>query len=104
MIEILGKLHPALVHLPIGFILLAIFYEWYKKKDSVVIWGVTTLSVLIAMGTGFVLLKTGYYEGLNMFLHMVMGVITAILSAIIFLAKWKDKRFFSSQNSILKLA
>ena len=104
MIEILGKLHPALVHLPIGFILLAIFYEWYKKKDSVVIWGVTTLSVLIAMGTGFILLKTGYYEGLNMFLHLVMGVITAILSALIFLAKWKDKRAFSSQNSILKLA
>ena len=103
MIEILGKLHPAIVHLPIGFILMVFFYEWYKGRGSVALWFITLLSSLIAMGTGFILLKTGYYEGLNMFLHMVMGVITTIIVALLFFAKWKDINFFNSQNTFLKV-
>ena len=102
MIEILGKLHPAIVHLPIGFILMTFFYEWYKGRNSISLWFITLLSSILAMGSGFVLLKTGHFEGLNMFLHMVMGVITTIITALLFVVKWKDINLFSSQNFLLK--
>ncbi len=104
MIEILGKLHPALVHLPIGFILITLFYEWYKGKPSVALWGISTLSAILAMATGFILLKTGYFEGLNMFLHMIMGVITTIITFLLFLAKMRDGSLFRGQNTFLKIA
>jgi len=100
--EIIGHLHPALVHLPIGIIIMAIIYEWWTGTDSILMWGMAFFTSLLAMGTGLVLLFSGYFEGLNMFLHMVMGYLTVALTGLMFIGKKKDIRLFGAQNVILK--
>jgi len=102
MIEIIGLSHPALVHLPIGIILITIFYEWYKKSDSITLWFMATLSAIMTMIAGLILLKSGRYEGLEMFLHLIMGVLTTIVTALIFLSKWQHYWLFNAQNTLLK--
>ena len=34
IITIIGKLHPLLVHLPIGILLLAIIFQWASIKEK----------------------------------------------------------------------
>lgn len=102
MIETLGLLHPAMVHLPIGIILITLLYEWSKGKDSVFLWGCSAFSALLAMGSGIILLRTGLYEGLNMFLHLVTGILTTIVCFLIYYSKSKGSKLFNAQNSLLK--
>jgi len=106
----IGHLHPMLVHLPIGFIILAILSDFYSKRKSgstshpmsTFFWILSAIASLLAMGTGIVLLKSGYYEGANMFIHLLCGYGIAIVTSLIAFAKWKDKQWISKRGWIPK--
>lgn len=92
-----GKLHPVLVHLPIGFIILAVLleaYAWFKKtgENSAVIvlsWFVATLSALAAAVAGWMLASGGHYFPEHIFWHRWLGVLVVIFTA----ATWLGQRY-----------
>lgn len=108
--EFIGHMHPALVHMPIGFILLSVLSDWYLNRQgyasaakvSTFMWGFSFLSCIAALATGTVLLMSGYFEGKHMFLHLLSGWGIMIVTTLLFLSKWKNKTYFKLQNTILK--
>lgn len=108
----IGHLHPAFVHLPIGFIILALLSDFYVKRNSgnsshslsTFFWIASAVAALFAMGTGIVALKSGYYEGANMFIHLLCGYGITIVTSLIAFTKWKDKQWFSKQGIVFKSA
>ncbi len=90
--EFIGHLHPVIVHLPIGILLLACLFLWQSRKDRSedfqktinVILGLGMVSAIAACITGFILSRTGEYEeGLTDW-HQWMGIAVAIVSIITF--------------------
>jgi len=110
--EFIGHMHPALVHMPIGFIMLSVLSDWYLNRQghasatkiSTFMWGFSFLSCIAAIATGTVLLMSGYFEGKHMFLHLLSGWGIMIVTTLLFLSKWRNKTFFKLQNTILKAA
>ena len=106
----IAHLHPLLVHLPIGFILIGILVDWHQKNNisvsrdklSTFIWGMSALASIVAMATGIASLRTGYYEGLNMFIHLICGYAIAAVCTFLWFTKWKNKTYFNKQNLVLK--
>lgn len=108
----IGHLHPALVHLPIGFIIMAVLSDFYVKRKgssgnhsiSTFMWLASAVAAILAMGTGIVLLRSGYYEGANMFVHLLCGYGIAIVTSLLAFTKWKNKQWFSAQGIVFKTA
>ena len=79
----LGRFHPLLVHLPIGFLLLAVLLEWWpedKLRPAIRIsWALGALSAVAAAGCGW-LLATESGGGDTLFWHRWLGVSVAVLA------------------------
>ena len=79
----IGRFHPLLVHLPIGFLLLAAFLEWWpgeKARSAIrVTWVLGALSAVAAAGCGW-LLATESGGGDTLFWHRWLGVSVAVLA------------------------
>lgn len=94
----LGRFHPLVVHLPIGFIIIAVLLEWkfrnseYQKSISY-IWLMSGISAAIASIMGWFLANEGSYANWTLFFHRWMGIGIAIVS---FLAWHFRKRSSSS--------
>lgn len=96
-----GRLHPALVHLPIGILLLAFcfhllsFSDRYKKLKSAVrpalFYGM--LSAFASVLTGYILSKEGGYDERLLVQHKWMGFATAGLSCLVYLFTLKVPPF-----------
>lgn len=87
----LGRFHPLLVHLPIGFLLLAVLLEWWpedKLRPAIRIsWGVGALAAVAAAGCGW-LLAMDAGEGDTLFWHRWLGVSVAVMAVLgVWLAK-----------------
>ena len=86
----LGRFHPVLVHLPIGFLLLATLMEWLKQGEEGGrwqqairfgwFWGALTAS--LAAFVGWLLANHGDYFETDLFLHRWMGIGVAVLGWI----------------------
>ncbi len=100
-----GRFHPILVHLPIGFILMSIFMEWYQRIQKT-----TKLSSLISYGwllagiggafaafCGWWLGETGLYFEDDLFLHRWMGIAIVLIS---FVGWWLKKNAENHANSL----
>lgn len=105
----IAHMHPALVHLPIGFIIMSLLVDFFQRsgnkrnsKLSTYMWGASAIASLLAMGTGIVALRSGYYEGLNMFIHLLCGYGTAIACVLLWWFKKSDRNYFGAQNGVLK--
>jgi uncharacterized membrane protein len=70
MIEFIGRLHPVLVHLPIGILMLAVLFEWLsaikkfrslKKSQRLIIW-IGACTAVLSCITGYVLSQSGDYD------------------------------------------
>ncbi len=85
-----GRFHPILVHLPIGFLLLGILMEWYQRRHKT-----EKLSTLIAFAwllgasggalaafCGWWLGETGLYFEKDLFLHRWAGILIVIISFV----------------------
>jgi uncharacterized membrane protein len=103
--EFIGHLHPLLVHLPIGILLLACFFLWISGNEKYrslrpavpVILFTGMISAVLTCITGYILSGTGDYDEQMVEFHQWMGIGVASLSILMFylynknrLGKWQS--------------
>jgi uncharacterized membrane protein/mono/diheme cytochrome c family protein len=96
--EFIGHLHPVLVHLPIGILLIACLFIWQARKDKYahlqpainIILLLGMISAIISCITGFVLSRTGDYDEDLVGWHQWMGISVAVLSIVIYYFRRKS--------------
>jgi uncharacterized membrane protein len=99
-----GRFHPVLVHLPIGFLLMAFLLEFaslmkrYEQLSQAVpfVLLMGLLSGVFTAITGFMLSDAGGYGEDTLWLHKWMGISVIVLSlaAYILRIKWYDDPFW----------
>ncbi|MFI5156654.1 MAG: c-type cytochrome domain-containing protein [Chitinophagales bacterium] len=93
--EFIGHLHPVLVHLPIGILLLACLFLWQSRKDKSENLQKTTnfilllgmISAIASCITGLVLARNGDYEEGMVNWHRWMGISVAVVSIFTFYSR-----------------
>ena len=104
-----GRFHPLFVHLPIGFLLLAIIIEWYQGKNKAskdnnyvaFAWLLGALSAIIAAICGWLLANTGNYAEEDIFWHRWIGVVLAVVAGLGWWVKTKPQKFSKSVNNAI---
>jgi uncharacterized membrane protein len=99
MSEFIGHFHVALIHLPIGILLIALLLLWLRKSEKYnisqqVIKAVLVIGVfaaLLSCITGYVLSTTDNYEKLLVEWHMWMGFGVAITSMFLYMKVAKNE-------------
>jgi len=101
-----GRLHPLLVHLPIGILFLAALFELlsffpaYKKLRAAVsttlLWGALTASAAVA--TGLLLSQEGGYDDRLLYLHRNAGIATAIIAWVLLFVRKSVITFFEDKD------
>lgn len=84
----LGRFHPLFVHLPIGFLVLAILLEWLEnhkknKKNNKIIavsWLLGGISAFAAAFCGWFLGDSGSYSEDNLFIHKWLGIALVVVA------------------------
>ena len=109
--EFIGHLHPVLVHLPIGILLLACLFLWQSRKDRSenlqktinIILGLGMVSAIASCITGYILSRSGEYDEQMVSWHQWMGISVAVVSVITFYFRRKKSliRWQSALASIL---
>jgi uncharacterized membrane protein len=95
--EFIGHLHPVLVHLPIGILLLACLFLWQSRKDRYahlqpainIILLLGMISAIAACVTGYLLFQTGDYDDDAVALHQWLGISVAVVSMLTFFCRRK---------------
>lgn len=90
MFEFTGRFHPVLVHLPIGFLLLAVFFQWLSRKEKHkalahavrVSYLLGMVSAVLSCITGLLLSSNGEYDVGTLNLHKWFGISVAVVSAV----------------------
>lgn len=85
-----GRFHPILVHLPIGFLLLGILMEWYQRRGKTeklsnliaYAWLLGAIGGAFAAFCGWWLGETGLYFEDDLFLHRWAGILIVIISFV----------------------
>jgi Planctomycete cytochrome C. len=99
IVEFIGRLHPALVHLPIGILLTALFLQWLSRYPKyrisveaikIILLGGMLCSILTCI-TGYILSTSGEYENSLVRWHMWMGIAVFLGSAILFYKVMKER-------------
>ena len=97
----LGRFHPLLVHLPIGFLILAILIESYCSIFKIKInhrvinftWFIAFFSSVLTTILGLLVAETGHYIDENLFMHKIFGL---SLTAISFISWFLRLSIFSN--------
>ncbi|MGP1992421.1 c-type cytochrome domain-containing protein [Zobellia laminariae] len=97
--QLLGRLHPLIVHLPIGFIMIGLLLQWYdrKKKENnpvisiIFLWAGITAT--LACITGYLQYLGEGYAFDTVKWHLWSGIATALFSFLMF-AKLKGIQTF----------
>ena len=94
MLEFIGHLHPVIVHLPIGILLLGVFmmaYEHYSGVDFKTpisfAFLVGSISAVLACIAGWILSNSGEYDTVLVQKHQWTGIATATLGLLAYLLK-----------------
>jgi len=98
--EFIGHFHPVLVHLPIGFLLLACLFLWLDKKENSYLQpaiGIALLvgmiSAVIACITGFLLSRSDDYDEQLADRHQWFGISVAVSSIVMYYLYKKSVSF-----------
>ena len=86
LVTLLGRFHPLIVHLPIGFLLLGLMMTFYDRKEKkhlgilkfAFLWG--AISTLFALITGLVQYDQEGYQWRDIQWHLIFGILTTGLS------------------------
>jgi uncharacterized membrane protein len=103
LIDFFGRFHPVLVHLPIGFLLLALILQWLSRKEKYmailpairVSFLLGMISAVISCLSGWSLSLGGEYDESTLDLHKWFGISVAVFSLIGYV-------FSAKPNSLLK--
>ncbi|HMJ69415.1 MAG TPA: c-type cytochrome domain-containing protein [Cyclobacteriaceae bacterium] len=84
LFEFSGRFHPLLVHLPIGFLLIAVIFIWLKESEKVVriSLGLGALAAIASVTTGLMLESSGDYGSVNV--HKWFGISLATVSIVLY--------------------
>jgi uncharacterized membrane protein len=93
----LGRFHPLVVHLPIGFLLLAFLMELFSRIPRFKHLGLSVpfvlalgiLSTIVAALLGYFLSLDGGYEEDTLFWHKWLGISVGIIALVAFILKVK---------------
>lgn len=91
----LGRFHPLVVHLPIGFLLLAGIMEFLSRRPKYaalaaatnLTWLLGAASAIVAVVLGLMLAQGGDYNEDTLFGHKWGGIAVALVSVIVYLIK-----------------
>ncbi|MCG2459810.1 hypothetical protein K8352_03545 [Flavobacteriaceae bacterium F89] len=89
--QLVGRLHPLIVHLPIGFIILGLLLQWFDRKTKshtkiiglIYLWG--GISAVVACVTGYMQYLGEGYSFDTIKFHLWMGITTAVFSFLMFI-------------------
>ena len=94
MLDFIGHLHPLIVHLPIGILLLGVLmmvYQHYSKVDLhapiSLAFLVGSISAIVACIAGWILSNSGEYDTLLIQKHQWTGISTAVIGLLVFFLK-----------------
>ncbi|WP_420149446.1 DUF1549 domain-containing protein [Spirosoma sp.] len=92
--QFLGRLHPLIVHFPVGLLCVAFLLEavdWYRKSNqfratvTALLW-IGAISAVAAVIFGFILINQEDYAGKGVTIHQWSGLATMVLSLLTILA------------------
>src|SRR5690242_2868197 len=90
--EFIGRFHPLLVHLPIGILILSVFFIWLSAgRKSItneavrISLGIGALFAILSCITGYLLSRSGDYDSKTVQWHQWMGISVAAMS----IALWR---------------
>ena len=87
-LQVIGRMHPVLLHLPIGLLFIS-FIIWLGRKSIeavafqkifILVLQVTAFTASLTALMGFFLSREGGYDANILLKHKVLGIVTAILS------------------------
>ena len=92
MLDFLGRLHVALVHLPIGILMLACVFQWLEKKPRFSSLHVATrlafvigmICAILSVTSGLLLSRNGDYDEDLVRAHQWMGISVAVVSIVMY--------------------
>jgi uncharacterized membrane protein len=94
MLDFIGHLHPLIVHLPIGVLLLGIFMMVYQHYSKVVLqtaislaFLVGSISAILACVAGWLLSNSGEYDAVLVQKHQWTGISTAAIGLLAYFLK-----------------
>ena len=106
-LQVIGRMHPLLLHLPIGLLIIS-FIIWLGRKNIeavafqkifILVLQVTAFTASLTALMGFFLSREGGYDENILLKHKVLGIVTAILSytmLMIFQSSPQKKFLFGS--------
>jgi uncharacterized membrane protein/mono/diheme cytochrome c family protein len=108
LIDFIGPFHPVLVHLPIGFILLGILFQWLSLWERYAglaaairfTFLLGAISAVLSCLTGLALSSAGEYDAATVQWHQWFGIAVAVLS---FVGYWYAGKPFSSKPKIISI-
>ena len=98
MLDFFGRLHPLILHLPIGFLAIAFLMQLVKREELkpaigfTLKWGM--IAAVISSASGYFLSQEGGYDENLLFWHKWLGIGTAALSVVIFYLFKTDKKAY----------
>ncbi len=108
VIQLLGRFHPLVVHLPIGILFLAFLFEClsrfqrFKALDTAVQPSLLIGSIfaVASIFTGLLLSEEGWYEEGLLNSHRNVGIATAFFTVGLYFARMRSGQYFNNKKKL----